>query len=65
MLIEEPQLLDEHLRQLLVLDEVYAEALPSRVLKRCADVVRGRAVEDEEAVVERPGAADGELRVAR
>ena len=65
MLIEEPQLLDEHLRQLLVLDEVYAEALSSRVLKGCADVVRGRAVEDEEAVVERPGAADGELRVLR
>ena len=54
MLIEELQLLDEHLRQLLVLDEVYAEALLSRILEGCADVVRGRAVENEEAVVERP-----------
>ena len=45
------------------MDEVYAEALLSRVLEGCADVIRGRTVEDKEAVVERSGAADGELRV--
>ena len=65
MLIEEPQLLNEQLRQSFVLDKVDAEAFSPSVLKGCSDMVCGHAVEDEEAVVERPGAADGELRVAR
>ena len=63
--VEKPQLLDERLRQLPVLDEVYAEALLASVLEGRADVVRGLAVENEEAVVERPGMEDRGGRVLR